>query len=235
MMYRFILIAKQTTLVISSTCFLFPALSLVKVLFWVSNHKKKCTLGGSFRPHTAGVWVGFMHLNLNILVGPNSPQTRKTHDFKWCCCEMPRAHGKEAATHLHFCATWLLQGCHAAATCLLWAADLAHARRAPCAPSSAWAADLAHSKTNGPGRRTWRARPSTCVVFVPWARSVCSQQRAAYVVCVVCAVSLVNLLTAYVLGAVCVVSAVSLFGSSRQTGPYAVSPMFGSRQPCEFW
>jgi hypothetical protein len=49
-------------------------------------------------------------------------------------------------------------------------------------------------------------------------------------VCFLSVVSQVDLLTADKLGTVCVESAVSRLGSSRQTGLYVVSLMFGSRQ-----
>jgi hypothetical protein len=59
-----------------------------------------------------------------------------------------------------------------------------------------WAADLAHDKTNGPGRRTWRAMVLTCVLFVSWAMAICSRERAALAMCVVCVVSPISRLTA---------------------------------------
>jgi hypothetical protein len=51
----------------SSKCFLFFTLSLVSTLFWVSNQRKKWTLGGIFKFHTAGVCTSYTPLKLTIL------------------------------------------------------------------------------------------------------------------------------------------------------------------------
>jgi hypothetical protein len=59
-----------------------------------------------------------------------------------------------------------------------------------------WAIDVAHGKPNGTDRLTWRVRLSTYVFCVPWAKFVCSRERGALAVCVVCAVRPVSRLTA---------------------------------------
>jgi hypothetical protein len=183
--------------------------------------------------------------------------------FMMCCCELPWAHGKDAATLLRLCGTrmvWRLpHDCYIfLVSRRMGSRHMSDVHRV--SRTVPWAVDLDHGKTNSPGQWTWLGHVvNVCVMCaVSHGRLLTGKSNPRYVccvcrepsqlahgkdrpsLCVFSAMILVNRLTAYRLGAVCVMSVVSLLGSSRQIGLYVVSPMFGSRQregsrhPCNF-